>query len=108
MSTAPRITVEELCERYENETVHTEHVTALGADVQSRVELLTQGMVARGMSPHNAHEAALSLVDRAVGGQASVLAFSKIYLLSGLVLMCAIPLMFFWRHGKGRAAVQAH
>lgn len=59
------------------------------------------------MDPQAAHQMALGVIDRMIGGQASVLAFSKIYLMSGLALCLAIPLMLFWRHGKGRAAVQA-
>jgi DHA2 family multidrug resistance protein len=65
-------------------------------------------MIARGMSAHAAGQMALSVIDRGIGAQASVLAFSKIYLLSGLVLCCSLPLMLFWRHGRGRAAMQAH
>jgi len=48
------------------------------------------------------------VMDRMVTAQASVLAFSRIYLLSGAALCLSIPLMLFWRHGKSRAAVQAH
>jgi DHA2 family multidrug resistance protein len=92
----------------ESKNVLTEHVTALGADAQARVALLAKGMVGRGMDAQAAHQMALGVIDRTIGGQASVLAFSKIYLMSGLALCCAIPLMLFWRHGKGRAAVQAH
>jgi hypothetical protein len=35
-------------------------------------------------------------------GQASVLAFSKLYLLSGLALVAALPLMLLFRTGKSR------
>lgn len=92
----------------ESKNVLTEHVTALGADAQARVALLAKGMVGRGMDAQAAHQMALSVIDRTIGGQASVLAFSKIFMMSGLALCCSIPLMLFWRHGKGRAAVQAH
>jgi DHA2 family multidrug resistance protein len=92
----------------ENKNVLTGHITAFGADAQARVAMLTQSMVARGMSTQAAGQTALSVIDRSIGAQASVLAFSKIYLLSGLVLCCALPLMLFWRHGRGRAVMQAH
>ena len=92
----------------QSKNVLTEHVTTFGADAQARVALLTKGMIGRGMDAQAAHQMALGVIDRTIGGQASVLAFSRIYLMSGLALCCAIPLMLFWRHGKGRAAVQAH
>ena len=89
-------------------SVLTEHITTIGPDAVARVSLLTKGMVSRGMSPQAAHQTALTVMDRMISGQASVLAFSTIYLLSGFVLLCSIPLMLFWKHGKGRVAVQAH
>jgi DHA2 family multidrug resistance protein len=86
----------------------TQHVVTIGTDAQARLDFISGGMVARGMNPAVAHQQALMVMDRMVTAQASVLAFSRIYLLSGMALCCSIPLMLFWRHGKGRAAVQAH
>jgi DHA2 family multidrug resistance protein len=86
----------------------TAHVVTVGTDAQARLEMISSGMVARGMNPAVSHQQALMVMDRMVGAQASVLAFSRIYILSGIALCCAMPLMLFWRHGKGRAAVQAH
>jgi DHA2 family multidrug resistance protein len=86
----------------------TEHVVTVGTDAQARLEFLANGMVAHGMNPAQAHQQALMVMDRMITAQASVLAFSKIYIVSGVALCCAIPLMLFWRDGKGRAAVQAH
>ena len=39
-----------------------------------------------------------------IGGQASVLAFSRLYLLSGIILIAGLPLMLLFRTGKGRAS----
>ncbi len=86
----------------------TQHVVTIGTDAHARLELISNGMVARGMNPAVSHQQALMVMDRMVGAQASVLAFSRIYILSGIALCCSLPLMLFWRHGKGRAAVQAH
>jgi len=86
----------------------TQHVVTIGTDAQARLELISNGMVARGMNPAVSHQQALMVMDRMVTAQASVLAFSRIYLLSGVALCFSIPLMLFWQHGKGRAAVQAH
>lgn len=86
----------------------TQHLVTVGTDAQARLDLISNGMVARGMNPAVAHQQALMVMDRMVTAQASVLAFSRIYLISGAALCCAIPLMLFWRHGKSRATVQAH
>ncbi len=86
----------------------TQHVVTIGTDAQARLEFISNGMVARGMSPAVSHQQALMVMDRMVTAQASVLAFSRIYLLSGIALCFSVPLMLFWQHGKGRAAVQAH
>jgi MFS transporter, DHA2 family, multidrug resistance protein len=86
----------------------TQHVVTIGTDAQARLDFISHGMVARGMNPAVAHQQALMVMDRMVTAQASVLAFSRIYILSGAALCLSIPLMLFWRHGKGRAAVQAH
>jgi hypothetical protein len=37
-----------------------------------------------------------------VQAQASVLAFSRIYLLSGAILLLSLPLLFLFKTGKGR------
>ena len=92
----------------QGKAVLAEHVTITAPDVLARVQGLTQALVARGMNPLAAKQQALMVLDRTVGAQASVLAFSRIYMLSGLVLACAVPMMVFWKHGRGRAAVQAH
>jgi DHA2 family multidrug resistance protein len=93
---------------FEAKSQLTQHVVTIGTDAQARVEFISKGMVARGMNPAISHQQALMVMDRMVGAQASVLAFSRIYILSGFALCAALPLMLFWRHGKGRAAVQAH
>ena len=92
----------------QSKSVLTEHVGMIDPNVLARVDGISRAMVARGMNPASAHAMALRMIDRSVGAKASVLAFSKIYILSGVTLCCAIPLMLFWKHGKGRAAVQAH
>lgn len=93
---------------FEAKSQLTQHVVTVGTDAQARLEFISQGMVARGMSPAVSHQQALMVMDRMVTGQASVLAFSRIYLISGIALCASIPLMLFWHHGKGRAVVQAH
>ena len=78
----------------------SEHVGAFDPATLQRVGGITQGLIARGFDPGVARQQALAMLDRQLGPQASVLAFSRIYLLSGLILVCALPLLLFWRTGR--------
>jgi DHA2 family multidrug resistance protein len=40
------------------------------------------------------------VLDRQISAQASVLAFSRIYLISGVLLVCALPLLLLWKTGR--------
>ena len=80
----------------------TEHVVAGAPVTQARLEILTHGLMAKGMTALSAHQQALAILDRQISVQASVLAFSKIYLLSGILLVAALPLMLLFKTGRGR------
>jgi DHA2 family multidrug resistance protein len=54
------------------------------------------------MNAVTAKQQALAVLDRQMQGQASVLAFSKLYLLSGLALVISLPLLLLFRSGKSR------
>ncbi len=82
-----------------------DHLVSTSPAVQGRVEALTHAMVAKGASATVAHQQALAILDRTVGVQASVLSFSRIYWISGLVLLSATPLMLFWHNGRPRGMV---
>jgi MFS transporter, DHA2 family, multidrug resistance protein len=91
-------------------SVLTEHVVAGDPVVQARLAFMARGLIARGVDPAQAKGAALAILDRQVTAQASVIAFSKIYLLSGFLLIAALPLLLLFRTGKGRshAGMDAH
>jgi MFS transporter, DHA2 family, multidrug resistance protein len=82
----------------------TEHVTTMDPNVLGRVQQITQGLIARGINPLVAKQQALAVLDRQVQAQASVLAFSRIYILSGAILLCSLPLLFMFKTGKGRGS----
>jgi DHA2 family multidrug resistance protein len=82
-----------------------EHLSANDPVVLGRLESITRGLIGRGINPITAKQQALQLLDRQVGAQASVLAFSRIYLLSGAILLCALPLLFLFKTGKGRGSM---
>jgi len=83
----------------------TEHVTTMDPISLGRLDQITHALVARGLNPILARDQALMVLDRQIQAQASVLAFSKIYLLSGAILLCSLPLLFLFRTGKGRGAM---
>lgn len=85
----------------------TEHVGAIDVDVQSRLDMIAGGLMSYGVNPIVAKQQALMVLDRQISAQASVLAFSKIYLLNGMLLLCALPLLLLWKTGRGRGSVGA-
>jgi DHA2 family multidrug resistance protein len=80
----------------------SEHIVTGDPASMARLEMLTRGLVSRGMNAIAAKQQALAVLDRQMQGQASVLAFSKLYLLSGIALVAALPLMLLFRTGKSR------
>ncbi len=83
----------------------TEHLTTMDPMTLGRLEAITRGVIARGASPLVAKQQALLLLDRQVQAQASVLAFSRIYMLSGAILLATLPLLFVFKTGKGRGSM---
>lgn len=73
-----------------------------------RIAALTRGMLANGVPLFQARQQALMVLDRQIAAQASVLAFSRLYLITGLLLVAACPLLLFFRIGKGRTVRGAH
>ena len=78
----------------------TEHVGSYDPATMERLGGLTRGLMARGFDPVTAKMQALTILDRQIGAQASVMAFSRIYLISGTLLVCALPLLLLWRTGR--------
>jgi DHA2 family multidrug resistance protein len=76
-----------------------EHVLRGSAATTERISMFAHGFIAKGYDPLTAHQAATSLLDKQIDLQASVLAFSKIYLYSGVILMASLPLLFLFRTG---------
>jgi DHA2 family multidrug resistance protein len=62
--------------------------------------------VARGADPWTARERALEILDRQLMAQASVIAYSRIYVLSAVLILALIPLLLLVRHTRGAAGVQ--
>jgi MFS transporter, DHA2 family, multidrug resistance protein len=79
-----------------------EHVVIGDPTTLARVDGITHALIAKGTNALMAKQQALMIIDRQLQGQASVLAFSRLYLLSGLALLAALPLLLLFRSGKSR------
>ena len=78
----------------------TEHAGTYDPATLERIGGLTRGLQARGFDAASAKSMALTVLDRQISAQASVMAFSKIYLISGVLLVSALPLLLLWRTGR--------
>jgi len=85
----------------------TEHVTMSDPLTVARLEGLTRGMMARGADLWAARRQALAILDYQLTGQASVIAYSRIYMLSALLILALIPLLLLVRQTKGAGSDHA-
>src|SRR6266576_281107 len=79
----------------------SEHISIGDPVTMSRVEMLTRGLVGQGADPWTARERALEILDRQLMAQASVIAYSRIYVLSAALILALIPLLVLIRHTRG-------
>ena len=98
-----------LLSRYTAQTrsVLGDRVAAGDFGALSRVGALTKGMVARGADPWTAKQRALEILDRQLIGQASIISYSKIYVLSAALILVLIPLLSLVRQTKGAGGSHA-
>jgi DHA2 family multidrug resistance protein len=80
-----------------------EHLASGDPTTLGRLDMLTRAMVARGADAWTARQRALSILDRELMGQASVIAYSRIYVLSAVLILALIPLLLLVRHTRGAA-----
>jgi DHA2 family multidrug resistance protein len=83
-----------------------EHISIGDPVTMSRVDMLTRGLVGQGADPWTARQRALELLDRELMGQASVIAYGRIYVLSAALILALIPLLLLVRHTRAAAAQQ--
>ncbi|MCC6927851.1 MAG: DHA2 family efflux MFS transporter permease subunit [Gemmatimonadaceae bacterium] len=82
----------------------TEHVGATDPETLHRLEMLTRGAMSHGATAIEAKAQAVAILSRQIGVQASVIGFARIYLLNGILLVSALPLLLIWRTGRARGA----
>jgi MFS transporter, DHA2 family, multidrug resistance protein len=83
-----------------------EHVTATNPLALQRIEMLTRGMMTHGVDRWTAHQRALGILDAQLYGQASVIAYSHIYIITMLSILLLIPMLLLVK--KARATEGAH
>jgi DHA2 family multidrug resistance protein len=81
-----------------------EHLAQNDPLALGRIEMLTRGMMARGADQWTAHQQALILLDRQLFGQASVIAYGKIYTIAAGLILLLIPLLLLVRQTRGAGA----
>jgi DHA2 family multidrug resistance protein len=87
--------------------VLAEHVTRLDPGSTGRVEMLTRGMMVRGADAWTARSRAYQLLEGQVTGQASVIAYSRVYVLSALIILAIIPMLVLVRKTRGVGGAHA-
>jgi DHA2 family multidrug resistance protein len=83
------------------------HVSMFDPASVARIEMITRGLMAKGADFWTAQKQALALVDQQLMGQASVMAYSRIYELSAFLILLLIPLLLLVRKTRGAAAAHA-
>ena len=96
-----------LLARYQamEKSVLTTHVSMGDPETMARIGTITRGLISRGVNAFTARTEAVAILDRQITLQSSMLAFSRIYWLSGLVLVAALPLLFLFRTGRARGSM---
>jgi len=80
-----------------------EHIAMNDPAALGRIDMLTRGMMAKGMDQWTARQDALRILDGQLFGQASVIAYSRIYMLAAALILLLIPLLLLVRQTKSSA-----
>lgn len=94
--------------RAEHYATLSESVTRYGGVARDRLAGITQALVARGDTPAIAQQKALAMISGQVTRQAAMLSFEQLFLLFGLSLATALPLLLFMRRARNAGGGMAH
>ena len=83
------------------------HMSAGDPEVTARIATISRAFIARGSDATTAAAQAYRVLERQVLAQASVISFSKIYLISAVLMVLGLPLLLFWKTGRNRAGFAA-
>ncbi|HEY9450762.1 MAG TPA: DHA2 family efflux MFS transporter permease subunit [Gemmatimonadaceae bacterium] len=91
----------------ENRANLVQHVSASDPATLARLQMLTHGFMSRSVDLWTAQRRALAVIDAEVMRQASVIAYSRVYVLSALIILLLIPLLLLVRRARGAAGAHA-
>jgi MFS transporter, DHA2 family, multidrug resistance protein len=83
------------------------NVSLLNPVSMARIQMMTRAMMAQGADFMTAQRRALAIIDEQLMGQASVMAYGRIYELSAALILLLIPLLLLVRKTKGAAGTHA-
>jgi DHA2 family multidrug resistance protein len=87
--------------------VLSEHVAMDDPIATGRIDMLTRAMQARGADLWTARQQALRIIDGQLFGQASVIAYGRIYMLAAFLILLLIPLLLLVRQTRGAGGAHA-
>jgi DHA2 family multidrug resistance protein len=67
-----------------------------------RVRMFTAAMLAKGFDPKAAHDKAVALLDGSVSLQAAVMSFDDTFWITGVLIVCTLPLVLLLSKGGGK------
>jgi DHA2 family multidrug resistance protein len=86
-------------------------VTMFRPEALARLRAIQAGMMAHGMTPGQARQAAIAALQGQVMRQSTVIAFDRTFVLGAILMVCLLPLLWFLRrqpHDEGPADATAH
>jgi DHA2 family multidrug resistance protein len=91
----------------ENRANLVQHISLSDPTTLARLQALTHGFMSRSVDFWTAQRRALAVIDGEVMRQASVIAYSRVYVLSALIILLLIPLLLLVRRTRGAAGSHA-
>jgi DHA2 family multidrug resistance protein len=86
----------------------TEHITMYSEPVRERLAAIAGRLIASGTPPSLAQNKALQLLSLQVDRQVMMLSFEQLFLLFGVSLAAALPLLLFMKRPRGTQKVDVH
>ena len=80
------------------------HITALRPEVMTQVAAMKRALMARGLDGFTAERQALRVLAGRVARQAGVISFEKAFLVQGVAFLAVLPLLFFLKLDRKKAA----
>jgi MFS transporter, DHA2 family, multidrug resistance protein len=84
------------------------HLSMSEPSTRAWLEQVTRRMLSEGGSLAEAQNRAYGALEGVLRQQASMVAFEKVFLIMGITFTVALPLLFYFRHGRSRGGAAVH